>query len=155
MQPDLKSDDTVVDVGGDDLIKSSTVISSYRDPSHVPVPLSPTDGEEPETEVSSLLHSVNEPVTSPKRIPLFAWPLLVVSLASVSSAGVVFASLPDVPTFTLAAWRLQTTGLLLVPGAIYQYITVPAGAALQACSRRLLFVQSKAGLHPASFAMHR
>lgn len=61
-----------------------------------------------------------------RRIPLFAWPLLLASLASVSSAGVVFA-LPEVPTFTLAAWRLQTTGFLLIPGAVYQYVNVPAG----------------------------
>ena len=61
-------------------------------------------------------------------IPWFAWPLLLAALASVSSAGVIFASLPEVPTFTLAAWRLQTTGFLLVPGAIYQYVNVPAGA---------------------------
>lgn len=67
-----------------------------------------------------------------RRIPLFAWPLLLASLASVSSAGVIFASLPEVPTFTLASWRLQTTGFLLIPGAIYQYVNVPAGAA--ACS---------------------
>ena len=62
-----------------------------------------------------------------RRIPLFAWPLLVASLVSVASAGVIFASLPEVPTFTLAAWRLQITGFLLIPGAIYQYVNVPAG----------------------------
>ena len=55
--------------------------------------------------------SAPEVARTTARIPVLAWPLLAVSLASVSSAGVVLASLPDVPTFTLAAWRLQTSGL--------------------------------------------
>lgn len=76
--------------------------------------------------VQGALHP--ESMDATRRIPWFAWPLLLASLASVSSAGVIFASLPEVPTFTLAAWRLQTTGFLLVPGAIYQYVNIPAGA---------------------------
>lgn len=83
-------------------------------------------------EISNLLpgQGVLPPDSEPaaRRIPWFAWPLLLASLASVSSAGVIFASLPEVPTFTLAAWRLQTTGFLLVPGAIYQYVNIPSGA---------------------------
>lgn len=87
-------------------------------------------GDEKERSVllpgQGVLHPDSEPTA--RRIPWFAWPLLLASLASVSSAGVIFASLPEVPTFTLAAWRLQTTGFLLVPGAIYQYVNIPAGA---------------------------
>lgn len=141
MQLDVRSDDVAANIDNDERIKSTTLRS---DPNHEAVPPLPvtSDGERPATEVSSLLHGPKEPVTRPRRIPLFAWPLLVVSLASVSSAGVVFASLPDVPTFTLAAWRLQTTGLLLVPGATYQYITVPPGMPTAAGYRLHIYSQA-------------
>lgn len=76
------------------------------------------DEYEEENAHSSLLkHTPDKAGT----IPLFAWSLLGASLLAVSSAAVVFASVPDVPTFTLAAWRLQLTALLLTPAAIYQY----------------------------------
>ena len=98
--------------------------SSSRDVSNA------VSGDEGESSVSlsgqGALHPESKNAT--QLIPYFAWPLLLASLASVSSAGVVFASLPEVPTFTLAAWRLQTTGFLLIPGAIYQYVNIPAGA---------------------------
>ncbi len=89
-------------------------------------------------ELSSLLHGDEaapiETCTSHRRhVPWFAWPLLVASLVAVSSAAVVFASIPDVPTFTLAAWRLQLTTGLLSPAAIYQYMQLPAGTALYTC----------------------
>lgn len=60
-------------------------------------------------------------------VPLLAWPLLAASLVAVSSAAVVFASMKDVPTFALAAWRLQLTTFLLSPAAVYQYSKLPQG----------------------------
>lgn len=99
-------------------------VSSSRDLSDA------VNGAENETSVLLPVQGEMQPESrhATRRIPWFAWPLLFASLASVSSAGVIFASLPEVPTFTLASWRLQTTGFLLVPGAIYQYINIPAGA---------------------------
>lgn len=82
------------------------------------------DEYEEENAHSSLLkHTPDKAGT----IPLFAWSLLGASLLAVSSAAVVFASVPDVPTFTLAAWRLQLTALLLTPAAIYQYRQLTTG----------------------------
>lgn len=74
---------------------------------------------------SSLLN--NTPDRSRSSIPWFAWTLLGASLLAVSSAAVVFASIPDVPTFTLAAWRLQLTAFLLTPAAIHQYRQLTTG----------------------------
>ena len=65
-------------------------------------------------------------------IPLFAWALLFASLVAVSSAAVVFASIPDVPTFALAAWRLQLTTLLLTPAAVYQFRQLTQGICISA-----------------------
>ena len=90
---------------------------------------------QPPEELASLLHvDVADPVKphtpSDRHVPWFAWPLLVASLVAFSSAAVVFASIPDVPTCTLAAWRLQLTTFLLTPAAVYQLLHLPAGMPL-------------------------
>lgn len=86
--------------------------------------------EETEDDLSKLLKNGVQSSAEPQRAPgtpWFAWPLLISSLVAVSSAAVVFASIPDVPTFTLAAWRLQLTTLLLTPAACYQYRQLTPG----------------------------
>ncbi|KAL0053403.1 hypothetical protein WJX82_005226 [Trebouxia sp. C0006] len=91
-------------------------------------PLDDTDVQDTSEEISSLLPGVKAAAVTAaasaegRYTPWFAWPLLFASLVAVSSAAVVFASIPDVPTFTLAAWRLQLTTCLLSPAAIYQYL---------------------------------
>lgn len=90
---------------------------------------------QPSEELASLLPAgVPDPVkpSTPchRHVPWFAWPLLVASLVAFSSAAVVFASIPDVPTCTLAAWRLQLTTFLLTPAAVYQYLHLSAGTLL-------------------------
>ena len=87
---------------------------------------------QPHEELASLLPANPvDPVKSStlydRHVPWFAWPLLVASLIAFSSAAVVFASIPDVPTCTLAAWRLQLTTFLLTPAAVYQFLHLPAG----------------------------
>lgn len=52
--------------------------------------------------------------------PLWVWPMLVASVLAVSSAGVAFSFLKEVPPITLAAWRLQLTSVLLATGAVPQ-----------------------------------
>lgn len=52
--------------------------------------------------------------------PLWAWGVLVAAVFAVSSAGVVFALMREVPPVTLAAWRLQITSVLLGVGAAVQ-----------------------------------
>ena len=81
-------------------------------------------------ETSVLLDDAQAAATlsSVRHVPWYAWPLLLASLVAVSSAAVVFATLPDVPTFTLAAWRLSFTTLLLTPAAVYQYKKLAKGS---------------------------
>ena len=90
---------------------------------------------QPPEELASLLHADTADPVKPhapcdRHVPWFAWPLLVASLVAFSSAAVVFASIPDVPTCTLAAWRLQLTTFLLTPAAVYQFLHLPTGMPL-------------------------
>ena len=93
-------------------------------------PVVHVDEDVVQDDLSSLLKAVADtptPSDTAPGTPWFAWAMLFASLVAVSSAAVVFASIPDVPTFTLAAWRLQLTTLLLTPAAIYQYRQLTAG----------------------------
>lgn len=88
------------------------------------------DEDNAQEDRSTLLKGTILSATQPDKAhgsPWYAWPLLGASLLAVSSAAVVFASIPDVPTFTLAAWRLQLTTLLLTPAAIHQYRQLTTG----------------------------
>lgn len=51
------------------------------------------------------------------------WPhaLLAVAVLAVSSAGAVFATMPEVGAVTLAAWRLEATAVLLGAGFAVQW----------------------------------
>lgn len=53
--------------------------------------------------------------------PWWCWPILAASVLAVSSAAVVFATMPDVPAIALAAWRLQLTSCFLLVGAAVQW----------------------------------
>lgn len=56
-----------------------------------------------------------------QRPPWFAWLLLILALFAVSSAGAVFRTMTDVPPVLKAAWRLQATTIVLIPGFIIQW----------------------------------
>ena len=47
---------------------------------------------------------------------------------AVSSAGAVFKLLGAVPPLSLAAWRLQLTTLLLLPGCVANFRSLSPGA---------------------------
>ena len=81
-------------------------------------------------ETSALLHDGQTAAALPsvRHVPWYAWPLLLASLVAVSSAAVVFATLPDVKTFTFAAWRLSLKTILLTPAAVYQYKKLAKGS---------------------------
>ena len=49
-------------------------------------------------------------------IPLHAWLIMGIALFAVSSAGAVFEMIEGVAGLTKAAWRLQATSLVLLPG---------------------------------------
>ena len=53
--------------------------------------------------------------------PWYAWVILFLSLLAVSSAGAVFQLIDGVAPLTKAAWRLQATTMVLLPGFIWQY----------------------------------
>jgi drug/metabolite transporter (DMT)-like permease len=57
--------------------------------------------------------------------PLWAWGILAAAVFAVSSAGVVFALMKEVPPVTLAAWRLQLTSVFLGVGASAQLRRMP------------------------------
>ena len=69
---------------------------------------------------------------------LSSWPTLVVSrdsrnlrtlqLTVKSSAGAVFASMPEVGAVTAAAWRMQLASAIMLPVAVWQYLRASAGA---------------------------
>jgi hypothetical protein len=63
--------------------------------------------------------------------PWWAWLLLIAAVFAVSSAGVVFSFMKDVPPLTLAAWRLQLTSVYLIAGAAWQYARMPPEHKLQ------------------------
>ena len=53
--------------------------------------------------------------------PAFAWVILAVALFAVSSAGAVFELIEEIAPVTKAAWRLQATAVVLLPGFLWQY----------------------------------
>lgn len=124
--------DVVVDVGDNTAATSLISEAAVRNGQDLKS-LDDTDVQDTSEEISSLLSGVKAAAVTAaasaegRHTPWFAWPLLFASLVAVSSAAVVFASVPDVPTFTLAAWRLQLTTCLLSPAAIYQYLQLSTG----------------------------
>ena len=64
-------------------------------------------------------------------IPLHAWLIMGVALFAVSSAGAVFEMIEDVGGLSKAAWRLQATSLVLLPGFMVQYVRAEASLKLQ------------------------
>mmetsp|Transcript_32074 Transcript_32074/g.76227 ORF Transcript_32074/g.76227 Transcript_32074/m.76227 type:complete len:412 (-) Transcript_32074:512-1747(-) len=72
-----------------------------------------------EWEDSVLLLEQNKPKA--QTAPWYSWPFLAVGILAVSSAPVVFRSMPEVPPVNLAAWRLQLTSVLLIPLAMFEW----------------------------------
>ena len=131
--------DVVVDVGDNTAATNLISEAAVRNGQDLKS-LDDTDVQDTSEEISSLLSGVKAAAVTAaasaegRHTPWFGWPLLFASLVAVSSAAVVFASIPDVPTFTLAAWRLQLTTCLLSPAAIYQYLQLSTGTQLVWCA---------------------
>ena len=49
--------------------------------------------------------------------PLWAWAQLAAAVLAISTAGVAFDRLPEVPPLRLASWRMQATSAVLLVGA--------------------------------------
>lgn len=50
-----------------------------------------------------------------------------VQLTVKSSAGAVFASMPEVGAVTAAAWRMQLASAIMLPVAAWQYLRASSG----------------------------
>ena len=61
---------------------------------------------------------------------------------AVSSAGAVFKLLGTVPPLSLAAWRLQLTTLLLLPGCVINFRSLSPGTQLSLCPSLVPEVES-------------
>ena len=54
-------------------------------------------------------------------IPLYIWPLFALALVAISSAGLVFQELGEVPPLLRASWRMQATCIVLLPLFLWQW----------------------------------
>ena len=54
--------------------------------------------------------------------PFFAWPILLIALFAVSSAGAILQSMEDIPPFLRASWRMQGTSIILFPLFMFQFL---------------------------------
>ncbi|DBA79052.1 TPA: hypothetical protein ACH3X1_008910 [Trebouxia sp. C0004] len=149
----LQVPDVAVDVGDNSAATSLISEAAVADGQDLKL-LDDSDAQGTSEEVSSLLPGAKAAAVisanaEGQHTPWFAWPLLFASLVAFSSAAVVFASIPDVPTFTLAAWRLQLTTCLLSPAAIYQYMQLSTADRKRLLRNILLVLASGAflGVH--------
>ena len=54
--------------------------------------------------------------------PFFAWPILLIALFAVSSAGAILQSMEEIPPFLRASWRMQGTSIILFPLFLFQIL---------------------------------
>ena len=60
--------------------------------------------------------------------PLWAWAQLAAAVLAISTAGVAFDRLPEVPPLRLASWRMQATSAVLLVGARREWRAADASA---------------------------
>tara|TARA_B100001250_G_C19812408_1_gene796356 strand:+ start:3367 stop:4329 length:963 start_codon:yes stop_codon:yes gene_type:complete len=73
--------------------------------------------------------------------PFFAWPILIIALFAVSSAGTILQSMEEIPPFLRASWRMQGTSFILLPLFLFQIIKSDAYK-LSVQDVKLLFLSS-------------
>tara|TARA_B100001996_G_scaffold375506_1_gene355529 strand:- start:495 stop:1457 length:963 start_codon:yes stop_codon:yes gene_type:complete len=73
--------------------------------------------------------------------PFFAWPILLIALFAVSSAGTILQSMEEIPPFLRASWRMQGTSFILLPLFLFQIIKSDAYK-LSVQDIKLLFLSS-------------
>lgn len=73
--------------------------------------------------------------------PFFAWPILLIALFAVSSAGTILQSMEEIPPFLRASWRMQGTSFILLPLFLFQIIKSDAYK-LSVQDVKLLFLSS-------------
>ena len=60
--------------------------------------------------------------------PLWAWAQLAAAVLAISTAGIAFDRLPEVPPLRLASWRMQATSAVLLVGARREWRAADASA---------------------------
>ena len=70
--------------------------------------------------------------------PLWAWAQLAAAVLAISTAGIAFDRLPEVPPLRLASWRMQATSALLLVGARREWRAADAPARAFALRRDTL-----------------
>ena len=70
--------------------------------------------------------------------PLWAWAQLAAAVLAISTAGVAFDRLPEVPPLRLASWRMQATSAVLLVGARREWRAADAPARAFALRRDTL-----------------
>ena len=60
--------------------------------------------------------------------PLWAWAQLAAAVLAISTAGIAFDRLPEVPPLRLASWRMQATSAVLLVGARREWRAADAPA---------------------------
>lgn len=70
--------------------------------------------------------------------PLWAWAQLAAAVLAISTAGVAFDRLPEVPPLRLASWRMQATSTVLLVGARREWRAADAPARAFALRRDTL-----------------
>ena len=77
--------------------------------------------------------------------PLWAWAQLAAAVLAISTAGIAFDQLPEVPPLRLASWRMQATSLVLLVGAQREWRAADACTKNFAQRRDTLVLQSVSG----------
>ena len=70
--------------------------------------------------------------------PLWAWAQLAAAVLAISTAGIAFDRLPEVPPLRLASWRMQATSAVLLVGARREWRAADAPARAFALRRDTL-----------------
>ena len=78
--------------------------------------------------------------------PLWAWAQLAAAVLAISTAGIAFDRLPEVPPLRLASWRMQATSAVLLVGARREWRAADAPARAFALRRDTLAQLAVSGM---------
>lgn len=94
-------------------------------PRSIPTPRAPEVHNKESNTAALFLESSSMATTteSKRNIPTWVWIVLAFAIVGVSSAGTLFQQVSEVPPILRASWRLQSTSVLLIPFAVWEWKT--------------------------------
>ncbi len=94
-------------------------------PRSIPTPRAPEVHNKESNTAAHFLESSSMATTteSKRNIPTWVWIVLAFAIVGVSSAGTLFQQVSEVPPILRASWRLQSTSVLLIPFAVWEWKT--------------------------------